>query len=236
MWETRDWLWINSVMLHNSLALSLDTGESGKSGFHLGLKNTVVHAAVSPSTSLKLPWLQNAASLLTWRTKKSFHPQPRKSYLTCRLYRLISEKAYDQLVHSWTARLPVMCYLESKKPWHDGSSKDLLGIFLNYVTPICSCVTSAFSALLSGLKCAHSCKMVFKNILGTSGILRSLGHNDLNWICVPASSSTPSAHPTREALDVDSTSLPRLPNKWGKGSQLVSHLSESRCRVTMSTC
>ena len=79
--------------------------------------------------------------------------------------------------------MPVICYLESKKHWHDGGSEDL-GILLSYMSPICSFATPAFSALESELKHAHSCKMVgFKNILGTSGILRSLdtfGDNDLN--------------------------------------------------------
>lgn len=86
-------------------------------------------------------------------------------------------------LRSRTACLPVICYLESKKHWHDGGSKDL-GILLSYMSQICSFATPALSTLESGLKHDRSCKMVgFKNILGTSGILRSLdtlGDNDLN--------------------------------------------------------
>lgn len=64
----------------------------------------------------------------------------------------------DESLHSWTAQLSVICYLESKKHWHDGGSKKL-GILLSYMSPICSFVTPAFSALASELKCAISCKM-----------------------------------------------------------------------------
>lgn len=45
---------------------------------------------------------------------------------------------------SWIAWLPVTRYLESKNHWHDGDSKDL-GIFLSYMSPICSFATPAFN-------------------------------------------------------------------------------------------
>ena len=98
LWEAGDGLRINSVMLHTFSALPLYPWENWRSGFHLGLKNTVINTAVSVSAPLTLPWLQIAARLFTWRTKKSFHPQPRKLYLTCILHRLISEKVYDQML------------------------------------------------------------------------------------------------------------------------------------------
>ena len=47
-------------------------------------------------------------------------------------------------LRSWIAWLPVTHYLESKKHWHDGNSKDL-GILLSYMSPICSFATPAFN-------------------------------------------------------------------------------------------
>lgn len=79
--------------------------------------------------------LHNPARLFICRTKKAFHSQPRKLYLTCTWYRLIFLKCVS--IHSRTAQWPVI-YLESKEHQHDRGSKDFLITLLIYMSLICS--------------------------------------------------------------------------------------------------
>lgn len=97
LYNIGDGLWINSAMLHTFLALPFYPWESWRSRFHPKFKNTVINTAVSVFAPLTLFWCHNPSRLFIWGTKKSFQLQPGKLYLTSTLYRLISQKAYDQM-------------------------------------------------------------------------------------------------------------------------------------------
>lgn len=157
--------------------------------------------------------LHNPERLFICRTKKAFHSQPRKLYLTCTWYGLIFLKYVS--IHSRTARWPVI-YLESKEHRHDRGSKDFLITLLMYMSLICSpwclspCPTS-FNHLESELKCAGSYKWwVLENVWAALIILLSFdtsGGNYLNWIWIPGSGGWPTANHPCNNLYADFTAL-----------------------------